>query len=109
MTFTASNSVQSSYDIDTLREIVEHGCISGVAFDHIYYNQTISFFDNYEDEIIEFIADTLGGEINEELWSQNSCNITGYKNDTVWTYVELIAQQLVDEYESTTCEELCTV
>ena len=53
MTFSAIKSVQSSYDIDTLREIVEHGCASGVAHDHIYYSETLAFFDNYEDEIIE--------------------------------------------------------
>ena len=102
----AFDSVRDSYDIDTLREIVDHGCQSGVAHAHIYYNQTLSFFDNYEDEIIEYIADTLGGEFNEELWNNNPCNITGYKNDTVWTYVELVASQLVDEYEDTTCQEL---
>jgi len=106
MTQTAYNSVQSSYDIDTLKEIVEHGCVSGVAHDHIYYHQTLSFFEDNEDEIIEYIADTLGGEFNEELWTNNPCNITGYKNDTVWTFVELVASQLVDEYEDTTCQEL---
>ena len=103
---SAFESVKDSYDLDTLREIVEHGCISGVANQHIYYTETVSFFDNYEDEIIEYIADTLGGEFNEELWNNNPCNITGYKNDTVWTFVELVASQIVNEYESTTCEEL---
>ena len=103
---TAYESVQSSYDIDTLREIVEHGCVSGVAHDHIYYSETLSFFDSYEDEIIEYIADTVGGELNMELWTNNPCNITGYKNDTVWTFVELVASQIVDEYEDTTCQEL---
>ena len=103
----AYDSVRDSYpDIETLREIVEHGCQSGVAHQHIYYSDTIKFFDEYEDEIIEYIADTLGGEFNEELWNNNPCNITGYKNDTVWTFVELVASQLVDEYEDTTCQEL---
>ena len=106
MTQTAYESVKESYDIDTLIEIVEHGCSSGVAHDHIYYSETLSFFDNYEDEIIEYIADTLGGEFNEELWNNNPGNIAGYKNDTTWTYVELVASQLVDEYEDTTCQEL---
>ena len=106
MTQHAFNSVKESYDIDTLKEIVEHGCQSGVAHDHIYYSDTIKFFDEYEDEIIEYIADTLGGEFNEELWNNNPCNWTGYKNDTVWTFVELVASQLVDEYEDTTCQEL---
>ena len=103
---TAYDSVRDSYEIETLREIVEHGCVSGVAHQHIYYSDTIKFFDEYEDEIIEYIADTLGGEFNEELWTNNPCNITGYKNDTVWTFVELVASQLVDEYEDTTCQEL---
>ena len=106
---SAYDSVRDSYGIEDLREIAEHGCASGVANDHIYYHQTVEFFDEYEDEIIEYIADTLGGEFHEELWSANTCNITGYKNDTVWTYVELIAQQLIEEYESTTCEELSTL
>ena len=106
MTFDAYNSVKESYDIDTLREIVEHGCQSGVAHDHIYYSDTIEFFDTNEDEIVEYIADTLGGEFNEELWTNNPCNITGYKNDTTWTYVELLASHLIDEYEDTTCQEL---
>ena len=60
MSKDAFNTVKESYDIDTLREIVEHGCASGVAHQHIYYSDTIKFFDNYEDEIIEYIADTLG-------------------------------------------------
>ena len=106
MTFAAYNSVESSYDIDTLREIVEHGCSSGVAHDHIYYSDTLTFFDHFENEIIEYISDTLGDEFNEELWNNNPCNWTGYKNDTVWTFVELVASQLVDEYEDTTCQEL---
>ena len=103
---SAFELVKDNYDLDTLREISEHGCASGIASFHIYYHQTLSFFDNYEDEIIEYIADHLGGEFNEQLWIDNLCNIIGYKNDTVWCFVELVAQQLIDEYESTTCEEL---
>mgnify|MGYP003133752106 CR=1 FL=1 len=97
---TALEAIQNTYDIDTCREIVEHGCASGVAHAHIYYSETVSFFDNYEDEIIEYIADQLGGEFNEEVWSQNPCNITGYKNETVWAYIELIASSLVEEFEN---------
>ncbi len=103
---TAFESIRETYDLETLREIVEHGCVSGVAHNHIYYSDTLTFFDHFEDEIIEYIADTLGGEFNEELWNNNPCNITGYKNDTTWCYVELVASQLVDEYEDTTCQEL---
>ena len=102
----AFDSVRDSYDIETLREIVNHGCSSGVAHQHIYYYETIKFFDNNEDEIIEYIADSLGGGFNEDIWNNNPCNITGYKNDTVWLFVELVASQLVDEYESSNSQSM---
>ena len=103
---SAFDSVRDSYDLDTLREIREHGCISGVANQHIYYTETVSFFDKHEDEIIEYIADTLGGDINEDIWNRNPNHINGYKNDIVWTYIELVANTLVDQYEDITCEEM---
>ena len=102
----AFDSVKESYDIEPLREIREHGCASGVAHDHIYYSDTIKFFDEYEGEIVEYITDILGDEFNEEIWNNNPCNIIGYKNDATWCYVELVASLLVDQYEDTTQEEL---
>ena len=103
---SAFDYIKEQYDIDTLRDIRDHGCASGVANNHIYYTQTVKFFDDNEDELIEYIADTLGGEINEELWHNNPCNITGYKNDIVWTFIELVADILVQQYEDITCEEM---
>ena len=102
----AYDTILNTYDLATCKEIVEHGCQSGVCSEHIYYGDTIKFFDTYEDEIIEYLADHLGGEVNEDLWNQNPCNITGYKNQTVWAFIELVAMTTVDQYESTTCEEL---
>ena len=102
----AFETIRETYDIETLREIRDHGCASGVAYDHVFYSDTLTFFDHFEDEIVEYIADTLGGEFNEELWCNNPCNWIGYKNDTVWCFIELVAGLLVDEYEDTTCEEL---
>ena len=104
--YSAYETIKNEYDIDTLREIRDHGCSSGVANNHIYYTQTRDFFDIHEDEMIEYLADTLGGEINEELWNNNPNHINGYKNDIVWTYIELVANTLVDQYEDITCEEM---
>ena len=103
---SAFDTIKNEYDIDTLREIVEHGCSSGVANNHIYYTQTVEFFDNNEDEIFEYIADTLGGDYNEYIWNNNPCHINGYKNETTWCYIELVSQQLIAEYEDITCEEM---
>ena len=103
---SAFDTIKNEYDIDTLREIRDHGCSSGVANNHIYYTQTRDFFDKHEDEMIEYIADTLGGEINEDIWERNPNHINGYKNDLVWTYIELVANTLVEQYEDITCEEM---
>ena len=101
----AFDSVRDSYpSIEDLREIVEHGCISGVANQHIYYYQTVSFYDDNEEEIVEYVDDNFGVEFLVELFKQNNANLNCYKNDVVWTFVELVASQLVDEFETTMIE-----
>ena len=101
---SAFDSIKESYDLDILREIVEHGCTSGVATDHIYYHQTVLFYDDNEEEIVEYVDDNFGVEFLVELFKQNNANLNCYKNDVVWTFVELVANQLVDEFETTMIE-----
>ena len=103
---SAFDTIKNEYDIDTLREIRDHGCASGVANNHIYYTQTVSFFDEHEDEIFDYINDIYGEEITAEVWDRNTGHINGYKNDLVWTYIELVANTLVEQYEDITCEEM---
>ena len=100
----AFDSIKESYDLDTLREIVDHGCASGVATNHIYYNQTVPFYDDNEEEIVEYISDNFGTEFLVELFKQNDANLDCYKNDVVWCFVELVASQLIDEFETTMIE-----
>ena len=106
---SAFDSIKDQYDIDTLREIFEHGCASGVANHHIYYYQTVEFFDNNEEEIVEYVSDNLGEDYLVECFKNNDADILSYKNDMCWTFVELAAMRLVDEFESVTCEELSLV
>ena len=107
MTFSSAiDSLRDSYNHDDLREIVEHGCASGVAHDHIYYADCIKFYDTYEDEITDYIVDNFGSEMLVELFSNNEGNLRGYKNDLVWTYIEMIASTIIEEYEDVTCQEL---
>ena len=101
---TAFESIKNAYDLDTLREIVEHGCASGVATDHVYYRQTSDFFDFYQQEVCDYLIDNFGSEFLVELFSQNEAHLTGYKNDVVWVFIETVAQQLVDEFETTMIE-----
>ena len=106
---SAYDVIKDTYDYETCKEIVEHGCVSGVATDHIYYKDTLSFFDKYEDEMIEYIADTLGGEANEDLWTRNTCNITGYKNVVTWSFIELVAMSIVDGVDALEDDELYAI
>ncbi len=101
---SAFDSIKESYDLDTLREINEYGCSSGIATNHIYYYQTVSFFDDNEEEIVEHVSDVLGEEYLVEVFKNSNADITSYKNDIVWCFVELVAGQLVDEFETTMIE-----
>ena len=103
---TAFDTIKDQYDIDTLREIMTHGCSSGIATNHIYYSETVSFFDEYEVEIIEHVSENLGEDYLVDVFKNSNADITSYKNDICWCFVELVAMQLVDEFESTTQEEL---
>ena len=102
----AFTTISKQYDIDTLREIMNHGCVSGVANHHIYYNQTVSFFDDNEEEIVEYVSNNLDEDYLVECFKNSNGDLTTYKNEMCWTFVELVAGQLVDEFESTTLEEL---
>ena len=106
---SAYDVIKDTYDYETCKEIVEHGCVSGVAHDHIYYYQTKLFFDKYEDEMIEYITDTLGDDVINSLWNENTGSISGYKNDLVWTFIELVAMSIVDGVDSLEDDELYAV
>jgi len=105
MTQSPFEVIKNVYTIDELNDIVEHGCVSGCAHQHIYYTDTVSFYDQYSDDINDYIRDAIGSEFLTETFDNNEGNLTGYKNDIVWTFIELYAMELIDninneEYES---------
>ena len=97
---------KSDYDYETAKEIVNHGCESGVCFKHIYYADTVGFFNKYPDEITRYIVDNIGIDFMKETLERHDGWLDGYLNDLTWAFIELVAGEIVDEYESTTCEEL---
>ena len=44
--------------------------------------------------------------LREPHFKNNDANLDYYKNDVTWCFIELVADQLVCEYENTTCEQL---
>ena len=108
MNTTALQVIKDTYNIETLKEIFDHGCQSGVCSQHIYYGDTIEFFDTYEDEIVEFIADELGSDSLTDLFDATK-DVSTYKNDCTWTFIELVAMHVVDEVEDRDIEDERTI
>ena len=84
----AFKELTNTYDLETMQEIVNHGCASGVCFKHIYYADTISFFDKYEDEIYSELEYHFGVDTLVELFAKANASLNQYKNDVVWFYIE---------------------
>ena len=96
---TAFDTIIDTYDYETCKEIVNNGCQSGVCSQHIYYGDTIKFFDTHEDEITEFIKDAVGTQVLSDTLYHNDGNLDHYKNDLTWMFIELVAMHVVDDYE----------
>ena len=105
MTQSPFDVIKNDYAIEELNDIVEHGCASGCANNHIYYSDTVSFYDKYSDDIVEYITDAIGSEFLTETFDNNEGNLTGYKNDIVWTFIELYAMELIDNINNEELEE----
>ena len=103
---SAYDEIIETIDYNEAKEVSDHGCQSGVCSQYIYYADTIRFFDNYEDEITDYIVTNFGTEFLVNMFQDSNCCLDMYKNTVCWCYVELICSQIVDEYESTTCEEM---
>ena len=96
---SAFDTIIDAYDYETCKEIVNHGCQSGVCTQHIYYGDTIEFFTKHPEEITEFIKDTLGVEALKDAFNKNDGDLDMYMNELTWTFIELVAMQVVDDYE----------
>ena len=93
----AIEKIKSDYTLEEFKEIADHGCQSGVCHEHIYYGDTISFFDKYEEEITEYFRDNYGTEFLTDLFAQNDANLDYYKNDVTWAYIESVAFQVTED------------
>ena len=94
-TMNAVDAILDTYDAEQLHDIAMHGCASGSATQHIYYSDTVDFFDEYEYEITDYIEENLGYESAYELTTE--CRtINQVKNTLVWIFIELVATSFED-------------
>ena len=93
---SAYDEVLKCYELEELQEIVNHGCQSGVCSQHVYYADTIKFFDTYEEEIVDYLDTSYGQDCLVELFKSANCDLGMYKNSVTWAYIELIASEVID-------------
>ena len=96
---SAFDTIIDTYDYETCKEIVNHGCQSGVCTQHIYYGDTIKFFTKHPQEITEYIKDVLGVEALKDVFDKNDGNWDAHMNDLTWMFIELVAMSVVDDME----------
>ena len=91
--------LEKVYDLQTCKDIVQHGCVSGVCHNHIYYSQTSSYYDRFEDEILGSVIDNMGQNYPACLFVENDYDLVGYKIAMVWNAIESFAYYVVDSHE----------
>jgi hypothetical protein len=91
-------ALKEVYDLQTCKEIIEHGCVSGVCSNHIYYSQTSSYYDRFDDEILGIVVDNMGKDYPAYLFIENDYDLIGYKNAMVWCAIECYAyDELIEQ------------
>ena len=87
----AIQEIKETYTLEDFKEIANHGCQSGVCSQHIYYGDTVKFFEKYEDEVLDYIESSYGTEFLVDMFKNADASLTHYKNDVVWCFIEMIA------------------
>ena len=84
-------------DANEIKDVANYGCAGGVS-GFIYYSETEKFYDEYEDEISDYLNDA-GFSLKNFVHSDST--ISTIKNDLVWCVVECWcqAQHMANELE----------
>ena len=94
----AVKAIKDIYSFEDLKEIADHGCQSGVCRQHIYYGDTIQFYDTFEDDIINYLTDELSTQFLVNLFENADADLTIYKNHVVWAFIEYVAFEVIEEH-----------
>ena len=93
------DEIIATYDKETMEQIVTHGCQSGVCSQHIYYGDTIKFFDNYEEEIMDYFTDNYDADFLVNIFKDADANLRFYKNNVAWAYIEAVCVDVLSEVD----------
>ena len=96
----AVNEIKETYSLEEFKEIADHGCQSGVCTQHIYYGDTVEFYEKYELQILDYIEQNYGdNELLVQMFKDADACLDIYKNNVVWCFIEMIASEAVQEHD----------
>ena len=87
------------YDKDTLNDIANYGCISGVAPDFIYTKDILNFFNDHQQEIENELELVYGEGYVRQLLRDDDIDLDTLITRMVWDFVALVAQDEVLSYD----------
>ena len=99
----------STYDTECMQEIANHGCTSGVCHKHIYYVDTIAFFNKYEGEILDLIHIRYGTDELVKMFEKSEACYDMYRNECTWCFIENVAQDHIMELEQMEADQDATI
>ena len=95
----AAKAITDIYSLEDLKEIANHGCQSGVCHKHIYYGDTIQFYETFETNILDEITLNYGTEFLVDLFKDADADLTYYKNAVCWAFIEMVAMEAVEDQQ----------
>lgn len=103
---TIKEFLLENYEIATIKDINQHGCVSGCVNGLIYYDETGDFHDKHEDEIWDLLIECASEqdltplELIAQLNGQEKvASMYEFKNLLCWYAVEWFAHEIVNELE----------
>ena len=95
----ATEKIKSDYTLEELKEIANHGCESGVCSQHIYYGDTVQFYETFETNILDELTLNYGTEFLVDLFKDANADLTIYKNHVTWAFIEMTAMEAVEDQQ----------
>ena len=94
----ARDYIRDAYELEDLKEIATHGCQSGVCSQHIYYGDTVQFYETFENNILDELTLNYGTEFLIQLFTDADADLTYYKNAVCWAFIEMVAMEAVNDH-----------
>ena len=94
----AAKAITDIYSLEDLKEIADHGCQSGVCHKHIYYGDTVQFYETFETNILDELTLNYGTEFLVDLFTDADADLTIYKNTVCWAFIEMVAMEAVADH-----------